>query len=251
MNQDYIFAFLRHGSYHQKPNVPSAWQPYALDIHGIEQSQLAAQKIIEFANNHALNLPEKIFCSNLLRAWETARVLAENFSTPPNIESDSALNERSVGALANLSVKEIDEILHSDPRFEHPGFTWKSDSYYRLPFDGAESLMDAGERVANFIQQQLSKPANHSQLQIFIGHGASFRHAAHLMGILEFEQIKQYSMHYASPMFFKWDAAQQKFLHMAGNWKIRPHFTPETADFTVHRSISETQLTSEIMQWLD
>lgn len=251
MNQDYTFAFIRHGSYHQKPNVPSAWQPYALDSHGIEQSQLAAQKLIEFSNNHKLDLPKQIFCSNLLRAWETAKVISENLANQSNIESHAELNERSVGALANLSVQEIDDILQTDPRFEHPGFVWKSDSNYRLPFDGAESLMDAGQRVADFIQQQASQQTDFNQLQVFVGHGASFRHAAHLMGILEFEQIKQLSMHYAHPMFFKWDSEQQKFIHMDGAWKVRTSSKSDATHFTVHRSLNKTQLTSEIMQWLD
>lgn len=249
MKQDSYFAFLRHGSYQQKPNVPSAWQPYPLDPSGVTQSVQATKTLVDFAQHHQLTVANKIHCSTLLRAWQTAKTLTDHLPNPTTIVSHAQLNERSVGALANLSVDEIDQILQQDPRFEHPGFAWKADSYYRLPFDGAESLIEAGHRVADYIQQTLHSTAAAQQLQIFVGHGASFRHAAFHMGILSFEQIAHYSMHYAQPLFFKWDAQTQRFQHLDGQWKLRA--PKDTTDFKVYRSLTQQTVTQEVMQWLD
>jgi len=220
MEQDYYFAFLRHGSYHQKAKVPSAWQPYSLDQAGFQQSEAAAKKLLNFAAQKNLAIAPTLYSSNLLRAYQTACELDRAMHSPSEIHCSQALNERSVGALANLTLEEIDLILHEDPRVEHPGFVWKADSHYRLPFDGAESLMDAGQRVADFIRSQAPQ-AGAKSLSIFVGHGASFRHAAHLLGILEFDQIRQLSMHYAEPIIFQWQSESRVFKRVFGDWKYR------------------------------
>lgn len=250
MKQTLYFAFLRHGSYLQKANVPSAWQPYPLDAEGTEQSHQAAQCLNDFVREHHLEFYPDIYSSTLLRAWQTAEVLRHELPFLENLISDAALNERSMGALANLNVGQIDEILHQDPRVEHPGFHWKSDSYYRLPFDGTESLMDSGKRVAKFIQQKLQLLEKPNQLSVFVGHGASFRHAAFQMGILEFDEIEKRSMHYAQPMIFKWDPETQKFELVLGEWKQRSKTTHNHNEFTIYRA-EPNHVQQELMQWLD
>jgi len=96
----------------------------------------------------------------------------------------------------------------------------KSD--YQLPFPNAESLLQAGKRVANYIITQLksSTLTQHNSLKLFVGHGAAFRHAAYHLGLLQREQIKQLSMFHASPIYFEL-MSDGSWQHNAGNWKQR------------------------------
>ena len=118
---------------------------------------------------------------------------------------------------------EIETILQKDPRYNAPPKNWKSDSHYCLPFQGAESLTQSGERVAKHLSRSLSKLHKKIQsdtLKIFVGHGASFRHAAWHLKVIPFNKIKQLSMHHASPLFFEW-TKEGELKHIAGEWKQR------------------------------
>ncbi len=222
-----IAAFLRHGDYKQLANVPSALQPFALSADGQQQAKTGAEIIHNYCQENSVAIHPVVNCSTLLRAWQTAleiqlKMQAETSQTL-YLESHNDLSERSVGSVANLTIKQIETILYDDPRFEIPPKNWKSSSHYCLPFQGAESLISAGQRVAKHIQQSLSqlKPQiNQDTLKIFVGHGASFRHAAYHLNILEFEQISQLSMFHAQPVFLEYQD-NQSCQHIAGEWKIR------------------------------
>lgn len=224
-----FLAFVRHGDYQQKKRTPSAFQPFSLSEKGQQQAALSADKLQDFAQQHNLKIKSAIYSSNLLRAWQTAKIIKDTLKDRKcHIESSSALNERSVGSVANLSVEEIESLLKLDPRYECPEFNWKSDTYYCLPFDGAESLMQAGERVANFIRKtfiEVKQNAKKDTLVVMVGHGAAFRHAAHLLGILEFDEIAKYSMFHADPLFFEMTPCQNTRSHcfekVQGEWKVR------------------------------
>lgn len=190
---------------------------------------MAAAKIIkQFAEAHKLKIHSTVHSSNLLRAWQTAKIIKENINNHFDIETSSLLNERSVGAVANLTVTEIEELLKEDPRYECSDFNWKSDSYYCLPFDRAESLMQSGERLATLINKEfvsLRKSFKQNTLMIIVGHGASFRHAAYLLGIIEFEDIAKYLMYHAAPLFFEYTEAKNQpdrsFVKIHGGLKVR------------------------------
>lgn len=231
-----ILAFIRHGEYRQKPNVPSAWQPFSLTERGIKQSRNAAQQLLAFAETHNLQIDPTIHTSNLLRAWQTAEQIRLNFNLEASLKSSELLNERSVGAVANLTITEIEQILQQDPRYTLPSSNWKSDSHYRLPFDGAESLMDAGKRVATRVTDVMHKLRQNAQqdtLSVMVGHGASFRHAAYQLGALEFDDIARYSMHYAEPIYFevRWNENEQacSLCKIGGEWKVRNGQTQSNA----------------------
>lgn len=222
-----IAAFLRHGDYKQLPGVPSALQAFGLTDTGQEQATQGALEIHSYCQQQALHIHHVIDSSTLLRAWQTASIiktrLQEGSAQILSIESHDNLCERSVGSMANLNTLQIETILHDDPRFATPPQNWKSDSYYCLPFQDAESLLNSGSRVAKHIHANLSslKPQiTRDTLKIFIGHGASFRHAAYHLGLLEFEQISQLSMFHARPVFFEFQD-DLSFHHIHGNWKIR------------------------------
>lgn len=213
-------AFLRHGDYHQRKGVPSARQPWALTDRGIAQAQAGAALLQEMIGKFGLNLSPKLHSSRQLRAWQTAHVLADELQKSnlrvDSIHETSALGERSLGSAANLTVAEVEDALRNDPRYDAPPVGWKSDSDFCLPLEGAESLMQSGARVAAYIAQT----AEPGQLTVFIGHGASYRHACYHLGILNRENIAAYSMFHAQPSLIC-HQSDGTWCHLAGAWKVR------------------------------
>jgi 2,3-bisphosphoglycerate-dependent phosphoglycerate mutase len=218
-----IMGFVRHGDYHQLSATPSAHQPFALTSEGIAQCFQQADKLSQLITKNDWQLITKLDSSTMLRAWQTADI----FKTVINnnglqVDSYDALAERSVGAVANLSVEQITKVVSNDPRYDDLPDNWKSDSHFRLPFQGAESLLEAGERVAGHIMQKMTEihAGDKTKIKLFFGHGASFRHAAYHMGILDFDDIAKLSMFYAEPMLFERDELGQ-WSHIGGEWKQR------------------------------
>jgi 2,3-bisphosphoglycerate-dependent phosphoglycerate mutase len=220
------FAVIRHGAYEQLPNVPSALQPFALTVEGAQEVRQQAQVFAQWLEENDIKLDPLVDSSTLLRAWQTASIYVETlrdyFDGTPQIESYSALCERSVGAVANLTIDEIERVLALDPRFSAPPKGWKSDSHYCLPFDGAESLWQAGQRVAEHIQawQRRVQHQDDQRLKLFIGHGASIRHGMCQLEVLTFDDIKRLSMFYGHPVVFD-IAPQSPIKRRFGEWKQR------------------------------
>lgn len=212
-----IIALLRHADYQQPGNVPSAWLPYALNEEGVEQAVRAAEPIKAFINENGLTPNPVIDSSYMLRAWQTADILAKRLGLTEIVEHFD-LAERSVGAVANLTTMEIESLLEADPRYEAPPDGWKSSTDYRLPFQGAESLNDAGIRVAGHVTAAESA-GTEGQLKIIVGHGASIRHAAMHLGILTRENVGSVSMYHARPVFIR--KIGDHWNHIAGDWKPR------------------------------
>lgn len=213
-------AFLRHGAYHQRDGAPSARQPFALTETGVDQARAGAAALATMIADRDLSPEPIIYASHQLRAWQTAHELLTQLRALGHhldrIAETPALAERGVGSVANLTVAEIESVLRDDPRYALPTAGWKSDSDYRLPFEGAESLMEAGARVA----RHLETTAKPGKLTIHVGHGASFRHACHHLGLVEQDQIARISMFHARPSLICHDP-HGKWSHLAGAWKIR------------------------------
>lgn len=229
-SKEVTFAFIRHGEYEQLKDTPSAFQPFGLTEAGIQQAKQAGDSIRRFAQDNQLSIVSTLYSSNLLRAWQTASLIGNQLESQFTVSTTSKLNERSVGSVANLNVTQIETILEADPRYQKPDFNWKSNSHYCLPFDGAESLMQAGERVATTIEEILQSHTDQKQLVVIVGHGASFRHAAHKLGVLAFEDIAKLSMHYADPIYFRQHPETQKWVRIAGDWKYRTAKIKENLD---------------------
>lgn len=214
------FCFLRHGHYVQGDGIPSALLPHPLTPKGIQQSEQGVTELIKTIHQSEFSIPDCIITSSLLRAFQTAKIfqlaLEKTFNVKiPLIETDM-LWERSMGSLSNLSVEEIERIIALDPRHPSPPNNWKSSFDYALPYPYAESLSDAGKRVQNCIIQntaQFNSP-------LFVGHGASFRHAAYFLGILSKEEIAKFSMYHAHPLIFNRNGSNQ-LVKQSGDWKIR------------------------------
>lgn len=231
-----IAAFIRHGDYHQLTDTPSAHQPYALNKQGMAQALEAAAQIKQDCMEYTWHIEPHIDSSELLRAWQTAEIIAEYLQEPHGtdktvVESYDALAERCVGSVANLTLEQIEAVVYQDPRYPDLPPDWKSNSHFRLPFQGAESLLEAGQRVAAHLVKQMQALKNNPDddtghdtgndtLKLFVGHGASIRHAAYHLGILSFEQIARLSMYHASPVYFEFHSSGQ-WQHIAGEWKVR------------------------------
>lgn len=220
-----IAIFLRHGDYHQLPHTPSAHQPFSLTPDGEEQARKAVGLIDGMAQEHDWHIYPVIQSSNLLRAWQTADIIGQGLEGIDRIEGDDALAERGLGSAANLTIAQVEDILRDDPRFDAPPKDWKSNSLYRLPLQGAESLMQAGERVAEYVRSHmvglaLGANAERNIAVLFVGHGAAFRHAAYVLGTLAFDDIAKLSMHHATPVALE-VSAENAWSHAAGAWKVR------------------------------
>ena len=226
-----VLAMIRHGAYHQRQNTPSALQPFQLTEEGQQEVVLAAQRFATLVKENNWQISPIIHSSNQLRAWQTARIyqreLADLFSETPTHITHNDLSERSVGCAANLTIDEIEDILNKDPRFDSAPKNWKSDSHYCLPLQGAESLMIAGERVANYLLSQSNKlhstqTTNNeaTEVKLFFGHGASFRHAAFHLDVISLCDIKRFSMHHGEAVMIQ-QQNDDRWIHIAGEWKIR------------------------------
>lgn len=222
-------ALIRHGDYHQLDDTPSAWQPFPLKPSGKNHARVAAGNIAEELIKQNCLIHPDCDSSQLLRAWQTAQIICDYLKgkskekSPCQINSFAALAERSVGSAANLTLAQIEDVIHNDPRFEPLAKNWKSNSHFCLPLQGAESLMDSGKRVADHIAKQMSdlqKSAEHNTIKLFVGHGAAFRHAAYHLNLLKFKQIAQLSMYHEQPVFIEL-LEDGSWLHIAGHWKVR------------------------------
>lgn len=215
-------ALIRHGEYQQLANTPSALQPYPLTENGADEVRNQARKFRQWLSQTDYVLEPEIHCSTLLRAWQTAEIYREElgafFAGQPVTCSFPALCERSVGAVANLTISEIERIVELDPRLEALPEGWKSTSDFRLPFDGAESLLEAGERVAKHLQS-LADEESAKRIQLIVGHGASIRHASYHLNVIKFSDIGRFSMFYGHPVVF--EKRNQEWVLLYGNWKLR------------------------------
>jgi 2,3-bisphosphoglycerate-dependent phosphoglycerate mutase len=222
-----VATLVRHGDYQQPPGVPSAHLPQALTDGGRHQAREEAAALRHWAAEQGLAIHEQIACSHMRRAYETATLFAEVLSGPDgqefSIVEDDALAERCVGAMANLTVDQIAAIVVDDPRYPPLPEGWKADSHFRLPFQGAESMLDAGHRVATFVEQRLSaleSTVSRDTLHLFIGHGGAFRHAAGVLGLLDLDEIRKLSMHHCRPVHLE-RRGPANWSHVGGEWKRR------------------------------
>lgn len=185
-------------------------------------------EVLSFCRLQDCVLDPVIETSPLLRAWQTASIAAHRISRDFGFElrvtEVAALMERGLGSLANLTTDAIVQVLTDDPRFGAPPPDWKTNRSYRLPMPGAESLKEAGERVAQHLTRtatQLAQESKRDCVKVIVGHGAALRHAAVTLGVLDAERVAALSMHHCQPLFWEWSAGA--FHHVAGEWKVRTH----------------------------
>jgi broad specificity phosphatase PhoE len=220
MTPSSVLALIRHGDYRQPTDVPSALLPYSLTSKGEQQALECAGLLQHYATAKHLTFNPIIDCSRQLRAYQTARGIIAGLELPDLLPREyEALAERSVGALANLNLQQISAIVDADPRHSALPHNWKASSDFCLPYQGAESLRQAGDRVAQHLESTWQTLAPR-QLKLIVGHGAAIRHAAARLGIIGEADIPALSMHHARPVYIQRDEAGD-WQRLDGDWKIR------------------------------
>ena len=212
-------ALVRHADYQQQANTPSAWQLWPLSDLGWQQVQAGARMLTSLSQALALPIAPVMHCSTLLRAWQTAQGLTQALGLPRAPVASDALTERCVGAAANLSLDNIARAIALDPRHPNLPKNWKSDPNFRLPVPGAESLADAGQRVATHLHAIAEAQRDFHGIIVIVGHGAALRHSAVSLGVFERSTAMRLSMHHAQPVLLQWQ--QDRWQHIAGEWKQR------------------------------
>ncbi len=187
------------------------------------QAQAAVAQIVDMAQTHGWTLHPVVHSSTLLRAWQTAQIVIEGTAEFASLVQTDRLAERGVGSGANLTQAQLEALIAQDPRCDPLPPKWKTDSHFCLPLPGAESLMDSGERVAAYIGRVMDELPDQPGRQVavlFVGHGGAFRHAAHHMGVLPFDEIPKLSMRHADPIAIT-RADDRTCKQIAGSWRVR------------------------------
>jgi 2,3-bisphosphoglycerate-dependent phosphoglycerate mutase len=222
-----IAAIMRHGDYRQPRGVPSARLPHPLTVKGEVQARAGAAQLQDAAREAGWQIHPVIDSSELLRGWQTAMVLADELRrrgvAEAAVQAFDALDERGLGSAANLTMDEIAAAVAADPRCQPLPPRWKADSWFRLSFPGAESLMQAGQRTAVHMAARLAELADQvtaDTLKVFVGHGGAFRHAAVHLGLLTVAEAQVLSMHHCRPVFVE-RLDRDTWRHICGAWKRR------------------------------
>lgn len=200
---------------------------------GRTQAERAAEVIATACADRSLEIDEQIDASQLLRAWQTANVLAEQLGARSGrryrvVERDGLI-ERGLGSAANLTFDRIRELVELDPRLPPLPEGWRRRPDFRLPLPGAESLMDAGRRAATCIRESLrSIPAEDPRdlARIFVAHSGCLRHAAVALGALDAEIVAARSMEFVQAVLIECEPGDR--------WRIVggefPDFLPRSQD---------------------
>jgi 2,3-bisphosphoglycerate-dependent phosphoglycerate mutase len=233
-----VAGLVRHGHFDRPEQLASAHLSLPLSATGREQAREAAGPILQFCEDLELEIDSRIEASQLLRAWETAVVLAEELERRTGrsfvVEERNELLERGLGSCANLRFDEIEARLSQDPRLGPLPEDWRRLPEFRLPVPGAESLMMAGARTAARIAASLrSIPADDPRdvLRLFVAHGGCLRHAAVQLGTIDLRHVTTLTMEHAQAVLVESDG-RGGWLQVAGEWKKRlpTRGAPQPAD---------------------
>jgi 2,3-bisphosphoglycerate-dependent phosphoglycerate mutase len=219
-----IAGLIRHADFDRPEETASAHQLLPLSPLGREQARAGALPILELCETLGLELDPRIESSQLLRAWQTAQIIAEELGARTGIDFEIVerveLAERGIGSCTNLRFERIRELLEQDPRLDPLPDGWRRMPDFRLPVLGAESLMDAGRRAAHCIETSLGeipKDEPRDVLRLFVAHGGCLRHAAVCLGTLELGEVSNRTMDFAQCILV--ERLEGEWRQIAGEWK--------------------------------
>jgi len=220
-----IAAFVRHGHFERPDDVASAHSLLPLSPKGAEQARRAIDPILDFCEEFDLSLDSRIECSQLLRAWQTAKRIAESLEVRLGRRFDvlqrDDLIERGLGSCANLTFARIRELIAADPRLGPLPANWRRIPEFRLPVQGAESLMQAGARAAARVSASIdSIPAEDARdvMRVFVAHSGCLRHAAVQLGAIDVRTVPGLSMDFAQTVLIE-KLPNGDWVHIAGQFK--------------------------------
>lgn len=220
-----VAAFVRHGHFERPEGTASAHSLYPLSAEGRGQAARAAVPILEMCRDLGLEIDPQIEASQLLRAWETAKILGaalgEATGQTFRVMQRDELIERGLGSATNMNFERVHELLAADPRLGPLPEGWRRMPEFRLPVQGAESLMQAGARVATRVASSLervpdSDPRN--VVRLFVAHSGCLRHAAVVLGALDVRTVPELSMDFAQTVMIE-KLPNGDWVHVAGQFR--------------------------------
>lgn len=166
MPDDVTIHLVRHG---ETPwNAEGRLQGQTPDVPLTAKGQAQARAVADSLAGRPIGA---IIASDLVRAIETARPLAERLALP--IETAAPMREKAFGALEGLRVTELEPDLRAalDRQWHDPD----------LAIDGGESHRELYARVAAYLDELLSDPP--ADELVVVAHGGTVRVAVlHLQG---------------------------------------------------------------------
>jgi 2,3-bisphosphoglycerate-dependent phosphoglycerate mutase len=220
-----VAAFIRHGHFDRPDQVASAHSLFPLSATGRDQARNAVDPILDCCEELGLEIDLRIEASQLLRAWETANLISEALHNRTgqrfHVIVHDELAERGLGSCANMTFDAIRDILAEDPRLVPVPEGWRRMPEFRLPVQGAESLMQAGARTAARVATSLdSIPAEDSRdlMRLFVAHSGCLRHAAVALGALDVRIVPGLSMDFAQAIYLE-KLPSGDWIQVAGQFK--------------------------------
>jgi 2,3-bisphosphoglycerate-dependent phosphoglycerate mutase len=220
-----VAGLVRHGHFDRPDYTASAHRVLPLSDLGREQAFAGADPILDLCREHDLELDSTIEASQLLRAWETATVLAAALSQQESrafdVEERDELIERGLGSCANLRFDEIEAAIARDPRLAPLPVGWRRIPEFRLPVQGAESLMQAGARTAMRIATSIDSIREDDPrdlVRLFVAHSGCLRHAAVNLGALDMRSVSRLSMNFCQIILIE-KTPTGEWVQLAGQWK--------------------------------
>jgi len=219
-----VAGLIRHGHFDRPDATASAHRVTPLSDRGREQARAAVETILMLCRDETLELDTTIEVSQLLRAWETGTILAEALGERTGetfaIEERDEIIERGIGSCTNLRFDEIEAVLAQDPRLEPLPTGWRRMPEFRLPVQGAESLMQAGARTAKRIEASVDAIPDDDPrdlLRLFVAHSGCLRHAAVHLGAVDVDDVSGLSMDFCQTILIEKTVGGWK--QTAGRWK--------------------------------
>jgi len=220
-----IAVFMRHAALKQPAGVPGTNLPFPLTAAGESQASKAAARLHALADKMDCKIDDDIECSPNQGAWQTAAILAEDLEETTfrgyRAVERAELAGRSLGSAGNLKTAQLDALIAEDPRFTKPPKNWLTQTNYRSPFAGAETLGAAGERVGDYVRRRVEEMWPHltgDTLKLFIGDSSALIHAAAHLGAIPDKRAPQLSLANASWALIEFRASGRCTL-LSADWR--------------------------------
>jgi broad specificity phosphatase PhoE len=183
MNGDYAITLLRHGeSAGNAENIYQGKHDYPLTDNGRLQARLLAERWQAEGKRF-----DRIIASPLLRAWETAQIVAEHL--PTEIEPDPNWMERDFGKLSGLNADQA-EVQY--PRPAYIGL------YDPVAVTG-ETQWELYLRAGRAVQDLLNRPPG---AYLVTSHGGILNMAMHaILGVAPFPDYQGPYFHFRNTAF--------------------------------------------------
>ncbi|NJR12338.1 histidine phosphatase family protein [bacterium] len=150
---------VRHGE--TEYNATGRWQGF-LDVPLNDVGRRQAAQLAEYLHAHSETI-ERIYTSDLIRARETAEIIAQSYGL--EVQTETRLRETNVGIFQGLTNREI------DAQYADIHYLWSNDDTYVIP-DG-ESRLQVQQRMME-VWHEWTRHLTLRHIMI-VSHGGSIR----------------------------------------------------------------------------